>query len=67
MTDDIKLAIDTFMEDGFKEKNQEFNPSGYKFPYSKNHHNSGLDQSAAVVVNTDIINRYIRLSCERFI
>jgi hypothetical protein len=63
----LKVSIATFMEDGLSEDNNQFKTIYKKrelYP-SELYTESGLDHDIAAIVNIDIINQFIKLSCDR--
>ncbi len=65
--DHLKISIGTFMEDGLSENNsryrQFFQPKK-EYP-SEVYTNNELEHDVATVVNIDLINQFIKLSCKR--
>ncbi len=59
----LKIALDTFMEDGLDDHNY-YEISASKAPYSSDVLER-KDHDIATIINTDLINKYIKLSCDR--
>ena len=63
----LKVSIGTFLEDGLHEKNSSLNNLFNRrelYP-SELYTDSGLDHDIASVLNVDIVNQFIKLSCDR--